>query len=248
MSPMRCHVARHPAHTEVRLVGALDPSAAATVRRVLLSCLADRPDALIADLGQLRCETPAALSVLTEAATQAARWPQIPVLVYGAAPDAAAWLAPRLAVCATRAQALARIGTAPTRPSRCEDLLPVVGAARRARELTTEVCLRWRVPEPLVGPACVVVTELVANATVHAGTMMTLLLSSSDDRLQIALRDGSPALPVLNPPAPLAQASGRGLLLVDALGSGWGTLPVTGGGKLVWAVLDLAVDERRQPG
>jgi hypothetical protein len=247
---MRCHVARHPAHTEVRLVGMLDPPAAATVRQLLLTCLADRPGALIADLGQLRCLAPDALSAVTDAAVQAARWPQIPVLVYGAAPDAVAWLAPvpQLAVCASRAQALARIPTVPARPSRSEDLLPVVGAARRARELTTEVCLRWRVPESLVGPACVVVTELVANATVHAGTMMTLVLSSSADRLQISLRDGSSALPVLNPPAPLAPAGGRGLLLVDAIASGWGALPVTGGGKLVWAVLDLAVDERRQSG
>ncbi|MCW6005091.1 ATP-binding protein, partial [Micromonospora sp. CPCC 205371] len=123
------------------------------------------------------------------------------------------------------------------RPSMREDLLPDVGAGRRTREVVTDACVRWRVPE-LIGPACTVATELVFNAVVHASTIMTLLLSPRGRYLHIAVRDGSTRLPVLEREVSLTALRGRGLGLVDAMCRRWGSLRVDGG-KVVWATLDL---------
>jgi anti-sigma regulatory factor (Ser/Thr protein kinase) len=120
-------------------------------------------------------------------------------------------------------------------PTVRDDLLPVSWAARHARNLATEACLRWELPQ-LTGPASLVVSELVSNVVEHAHTMMSLRLSLWDRYLHIAVRDGSAIQPAL-PQRPAAeQLRGRGLHLVNATAHNWGCLP-TDGGKVVWASL-----------
>ncbi|MDG4824971.1 hypothetical protein O7635_24245 [Asanoa sp. WMMD1127] len=75
-----------------------------------------------------------------------------------------------------------------------EQLLPVRGAGRRAREVVTEACLLWDLP-PLISPACIAVSELVANGVVHAGTMLTLTVARQGEQLCVAVEDGSPHHP-----------------------------------------------------
>jgi len=114
---------------------------------------------------------------------------------------------------------------------------PGLGAARRARELVTEACARWELPE-LIGPACIVVTELVNNVVAHARTEMTVLLGLHGDRVTVAVRDRSPNLPrFTGGPVPVTSYGGRGLLLIDSVANRWGSLAVPGG-KVVWASLD----------
>lgn len=117
-------------------------------------------------------------------------------------------------------------------PELVDDIFPVAGAARRARDLATEACLRWDLPD-LVGPASLICNELVTNVVVHAQTIARLRISLRPRFLTFAVRDGSAAEPRLIKPGP---SGGRGLLLVRGTADSWGWLPVDGG-KIVWAML-----------
>lgn len=89
-------------------------------------------------------------------------------------------------------------------------------------------------PPDFVPDAQLVATELVTNAYDHAGGAHRIRLAYGDGRLLIEVDDGSD-----DPPAHRADSAirGRGLVLVDALATDWGTRPRAGGGKTVWAVL-----------
>lgn len=84
-----------------------------------------------------------------------------------------------------------------------------------------------------------VTSELVTNAVVHAGGLITIGLYLDDSRLLLVVHDGSPALPA-QPGSLRAEEpeSGRGLLLVDAFAARWGWDP-TPEGKKVWAEFEV---------
>ncbi|AEV83146.1 hypothetical protein ACWT_2125 [Actinoplanes sp. SE50] len=212
-------------------------ASAPAVRTALLKCLVEQPDALVVDLAEMVVTEAAAASVFLAAARQASHWPGVPVLLAAPDPQLAQLLSQgyrRLTVHPSVQQAL----NAPIRQQTStikDTLLPTSGAARHARALVTEGCLRWELPH-LVGPASVVVGELVSNAVVHAQTMIDLRLSMGRRYLVVAVRDGSDALPVLPAPASADPLDVRGLLLVQSLAHRWGTLPAHGG-KVVWATL-----------
>jgi hypothetical protein len=113
---------------------------------------------------------------------------------------------------------------------------PVVGAARMSRELVTEACARWDLPD-LAGPACIVVTEMVNNVVAHARTPMAVLLARHGDTMSVAVRDDSPTIPRFAGPVPVTSYGGRGLLLIDSVADRWGSLALDAG-KVVWAVLN----------
>jgi hypothetical protein len=77
------------------------------------------------------------------------------------------------------------------------------------------------------------VTELAANAILHAQTGFTVSLQASPDRLRISVRDTSP-LPAA---AGLLPAPLHGLGAVNALASRWGVEPLGHSGKSVWVEL-----------
>ncbi|NED58299.1 ATP-binding protein, partial [Micromonospora aurantiaca] len=111
----------------------------------------------------------------------------------------------------------------------------VAGACRRARELVTDACGRWNVPE-LAGPASLVLTELVGNVVRHAGTPMQVTLTLRRPYLRVAVMDGSPADARAAASRDPRAEGGRGLMLVRELTQRWGSTPV-GAGKVVWAML-----------
>jgi hypothetical protein len=84
----------------------------------------------------------------------------------------------------------------------------------------------------LADDTALVVTELAANAIVHAQTGFTVNLSAEPDVLRISVRDVSPPPPAGLPAAPL-----HGLGAVDVLASRWGVEPVGHSGKSVWVEL-----------
>jgi anti-anti-sigma regulatory factor len=222
-----------------RITGKLGMAETTRVRVHLLKCLAEQPTALLVDLSGLRVSEPLALSVFTAVVRQAARWPGTPVLLCAPQPEAAELFGAaayrRLPVFDSLDVARDRLGDdARSLPTVAEDLLPTRGAAWESRNLATDACLRWDLPE-LVAPASLICSELVSNAVDHAGTMMRLRLSLGQKHLFIALRDGSPAEPVVTDPGPGADR-GRGLLLVGTVANSWGFLPASDG-KVVWASL-----------
>lgn len=83
--------------------------------------------------------------------------------------------------------------------------------------------------------ALLLVTELVTNSFLHAGTAVTLDVRTDAHTATIAVSDGSRAQPApMAPSAPGAnRETGRGLLLVDALATAWGTQH-DATGKSVW--------------
>jgi GAF domain-containing protein/anti-sigma regulatory factor (Ser/Thr protein kinase) len=87
-----------------------------------------------------------------------------------------------------------------------------------------------------------VVTELVTNAVRHATPPIGLRLQLLDDQVVCEVSDADGRQPRQLSSRP-DDDTGRGLQLVDALASGWGSRPTTGG-KVVWS----AVAARSRPG
>ncbi|MDR7279265.1 STAS domain-containing protein [Catenuloplanes atrovinosus] len=226
----------------VTLRGDLSVGETGRLRTALLKCLAEQPEALLVDLSGLRVLEPHALSVFTAVTRQAATWPGMPVLLCGSAPATAELLAGggfgKLSVTADLAEAHALLDAGGSgMQMMADDLLPIRGAARHARDVVTDACARWSLPH-LVAPATVIAGEMVANVIDHVGTMMTLRVSLRSRFLYVAVRDGSS-----EPPTPLRPPfrPGAGLALIHASATHWGWMPAADG-KVVWAALSLRGD------
>ena len=87
--------------------------------------------------------------------------------------------------------------------------------------------------------ATMLVSELVANAVLHAGTPLEVVVAVDGDRVRVEVHDGSGRLPVRKHYSSLS-ATGRGLTLVDSMSVAWGAEP-TVTGKVVWFELDATV-------
>jgi hypothetical protein len=225
----------------VRLTGVLDAQTGTGVRSTLLDVLAGQPEAVVVDVDGLRVAEPAALGVLRDLHHDTVDWPAAH-LALCTTHDAGAWQGSGWPVWPSASEAFAALGTPDSERRLSLDLDPVLGAARRSRELITEACARWERPE-LAGPACIVVTEMVNNVVAHAHTPMIVLLGAHGAGMSVAVRDHSATVPAFTgaPVAPTAYG-GRGMLLIDSVATRWGNL-VLAGGKVVWAL--LAEDEER---
>ncbi|RZU46620.1 anti-anti-sigma factor [Krasilnikovia cinnamomea] len=238
MPPLECTMQDAGDRLVVRLAGELTTATASTVRAALVKALAQRPDAVIADLTDLTVRQRQAVAVFTAVARQATMWPGTPLLVCTPHKGTAGLLAwgGWLPVFETVAQAMA---VPPRRRTTliCDTLLPVAGTSARARDLATEACARWGLPH-LLGPACLIAGELATNAAVHAGTLAAIRFSVGRRFLLISVQDGSTTEPRPDTTPPQDPGARRGLLLVDATAHRWGCHPREDG-KVVWASLRL---------
>lgn len=109
-----------------------------------------------------------------------------------------------------------------------------VGEARR---FVHAALLDWKMPE-LADLAELVVSELASNAVMHArrATFRVTLARLNDSRARVAVVDHSPNLPQRVDAAD-DDAHGRGLAIVEAVSTEWGTEPLRWG-KRVWADLE----------
>ena len=107
-------------------------------------------------------------------------------------------------------------------------------APAAARHFTVGTLRDWGAGD-IAGDAALAVTELAANAIVHAHSAFTILLSVRGDLVRISVRDARP-LPG-TPGAALAPAPLHGLGAVDALASRWGVESLGNAGKTVWVEL-----------
>jgi hypothetical protein len=226
----------------VQLTGVLDDHTAPTVRTALLDVLARQPEAVVIDVGALDVPDPAAVAVLRDVARDNADWP-CAHLALCAIGGRAIWHTTGLPVWPSHAGAFAELGAPDAGLQLSLDLQPVVGAARRSRELVTEACARWELPM-LAGPASIVVTEMVNNVVAHAHTPMIVLLALHGDAITVAVRDRSSTTPRFSGPVAPTSYGGRGLLLIDSVAERWGSLALREG-KVVWAVLQDGDDEPR---
>lgn len=101
-----------------------------------------------------------------------------------------------------------------------------------------------------VDVARLLVSEIVTNAVLHAGTELVLTLERGESTVQVQIEDGNPLLPVVRSHGPDA-GTGRGLHVLDRMASRWGTSEVDGG-KIVWfeiptTVLPTPRDTRKTP-
>jgi len=105
-------------------------------------------------------------------------------------------------------------------------------SAGKARRFVDEVLSRWRCGD-LLDDVQLLVSELVTNAVIHAGSEVEIAVRLLVDSVRIEVVDRAPDAR-LRPSSPAdGDESGRGLLLVETLASAWGVEPL-GGGKAVW--------------
>lgn len=117
-----------------------------------------------------------------------------------------------------------------------EALPPRIAQVRRI----VSAKLRYWGLDPLIDPALLGITELLANVHRHArpDKQCSVELSVTDDWLTVSVSDSDPRLPQLRSLEPLSTC-GRGLSMVAALSASWGCQPADEGGKVVWFTLRL---------
>jgi PAS domain S-box-containing protein len=116
-------------------------------------------------------------------------------------------------------------------------LPPDPASVAEARQQVRGLVLEGGRPD-LVDTAVLVVSELVTNALLHAGTEIGLAASLQDGGLHVEVSDGSPHLPSRRNYGP-TSGTGRGLLMLESMADDWGVTPLPQG-KIVW--FDLATD------
>ena len=114
-----------------------------------------------------------------------------------------------------------------------------VGRARRL--LATALTASGR--DDLVEVASLLVSEVVTNSLLHAGTEIRLGCAGRGDGVRIEVFDRSPLLPSVRHYDPLA-ATGRGLGLVSTLARSWG-VDAHDDGKTLWFELGDDADDDR---
>ncbi|MCX4706109.1 anti-sigma regulatory factor [Streptomyces sp. NBC_01373] len=118
-------------------------------------------------------------------------------------------------------------------------------AVRMARETAEQVLAEWGVNprHPTVGPALLILSELVTNSVRHAAALspqMTVIYAAGPDCLAFAVHDRHPHQPSLYAPATRTRAGGLATVMELTLGLG-GTAVVRkdadGRGKSIWITL-----------
>ena len=117
-----------------------------------------------------------------------------------------------------------------------------VSSAPAARRFATDVLRSWQC-DPLVDSAQLLVSELVANAVLHARSTVSVRIRRLPARIRVEIGDASSEVPRLRAGDPGA-VTGRGLMIVDAVAAAWGVDP-TEDGKIVW--FELEADDAGAP-
>lgn len=223
----------------VRPEGLLDLSSYASLRDCLLKCLAEQPRAVLVELGGLRVESIALLSVFASVWMRTASWPAVPLRLAATREPIRSMLrhsaiARFVGTHDTLAQAWASIDC---RPPRQRVMLTVVSSphcGRRVRRFAREMCLRWGL-ESMCDDLTLVAGALADDA-VTGDELLTVRLELREDRLTVAVRSSDPT--VREPSrGPLDSSGSRGLAIVAAIASAWGHSPTADGGKITWGVL-----------
>ena len=203
--------------------------------------LADGPRGVVCDLSDVpRGAEPGAVAWLAMAGRLVRDWPGIPVAV--ACPDprvrealSAHPLGRHLIVTASVPLAISAVLATATPVIEWLRLAPHPTAPRASRNFMTRTVLSWGLG-PLAPSVCLVISELVTNSTMYAGSNIVISVAWSMGALRLTVRDLSPDLP--RPRKSRLGLHGRGLTIVTGFTKGFGVLPTAEGGEVVWAVFD----------
>lgn len=126
--------------------------------------------------------------------------------------------------------------------TRAVTLLPELSSAGAARRMLREV-LTDNERQAWAESAELAVSEVVANAVLHAHTPIEVAIEVRTDDVRVEVRDSNPELPV--PQHRAADATtGRGMALVAALTQQCGVRSLGGEGKIVWFTVGAEAPER----
>ena len=120
-------------------------------------------------------------------------------------------------------------------PSACLCHPPTAGSVATARRVV-RAFLDPVLTEHLVRVAVLLTSELVTNAVVHATTPFRLDVVAEDDVVRVAVTDGGAGVAERGPTADAAE-HGRGLQLVDALSSRWGSDCLADGKRVLFELV-----------
>lgn len=111
-----------------------------------------------------------------------------------------------------------------------------LASGRAARRFMAETLTEWDCSD-LLEKVNLLVSELVTNAVIHAASdaEIAVVLTPTALRVEVADRGGGAAIPR---DAGELETSGRGMAIVDAMATSWGSEPREGGGKVIWFELD----------
>ncbi|MFF9087818.1 SpoIIE family protein phosphatase [Streptomyces sp. NPDC014991] len=112
------------------------------------------------------------------------------------------------------------------------DYPPVSSAVPDARDLVSRVLHEWGLRH-LANDMMLIADELVANAVRHARTPLRVELRRAGERVVLEVTDSSLEEPRLIVSQP-GEFGHRGIFLIDAIATRWGTRWIDGG-KVVWA-------------
>ena len=117
--------------------------------------------------------------------------------------------------------------------------LPAQDRSPAAARRTVQDVLTAAGLEVLLDDALLLVSELVTNAVMHAGTELELRIDIGPDLARVEVIDHGLGSPIRYGDPAEAREGGRGVFLLDALAQEWGTRHFAGG-KSVWFVLGVA--------
>src|SRR5664279_2723287 len=202
--------------------------------------LSESPRAVVCDLTSvLEGAEPGAVEVLATAGRHVRDWPGIPVAI--ACPNP--WVREALRVQPLGGQlitaesvscAMSSVLATPHVIVQSLHLAAHPTAPRAARNFVTRTLLDWRLTR-IIPFASLLVSELVASSSVHAGTDIDLSVVWDRGALRLTVGDHGPSLPGQSS---VPKLHGRGLTVVAGLSRAFGVLPAADGGDVVWAVLD----------
>jgi anti-sigma regulatory factor (Ser/Thr protein kinase)/anti-anti-sigma regulatory factor len=239
--PLTWHADVRDGLVVVTVNGTIDAESSPALYRALIHCLSREPDAVLVELSGATVADAEAAKTLALIAQRAVSWPGTPVLLCVPDPSAASTITVQCGESLPLFDAVTGAVSALTahRDVVSEQLLPVPGTARRARDLVVEACLRWDLPH-LIAHGALAASELVSNAVVHARTVMTLQVKLRPQYLYIAVFDSATAQPVPSRGHPGTDTpGGRGLHLVELVSARWGCQR-RHDGKVVWAAFAVS--------
>ena len=108
---------------------------------------------------------------------------------------------------------------------------------RQARRFVDEMLDRWDC-RPAIETLQLLLSEVVANAVIHAGSEPEVAVRLLDGYLRVEVADDSDIMPEPRP-ADSESLGGRGLHILESEAARWGVSRRPGGGKSVW--FDVAV-------